>query len=35
MIEVYKIIHDNDRSVALELPRKVSSTGGNKYKLHE
>jgi len=28
MIEVYKIIH-----VALELPRNVSSTRGNKYKL--
>ena len=27
MIEVYKIIHDMyDRSVALELPRNVSST---------
>ena len=33
MIEVYKIIHDNDRSVALELPRNVSSTRGHKYKL--
>jgi len=34
MIEVYKIIHDMyDRSVALELPRNVSSTWGNKYKL--
>jgi len=33
-IEVYKIIHDMyDRSVALELPRNVSSTRGNKYKL--
>jgi len=31
MIEVYKIIHDMyDRSVALELPRNVSSTRGNK-----
>ena len=34
MIEVYKITHDMyDRSVALELPRNVSSTRGNKYKL--
>jgi len=33
MIEVYKIIHDNDRSVALELHRNVSSTRGHKYKL--
>ena len=34
MIEVYKITHDMyDRSVALELPRNVSSTSGNKYKL--
>jgi len=34
MIEVYKIIHDMyDRSVALELPRNVSSTRGNLYKL--
>jgi len=34
MIEVYKITHDMyDRSVALELPRNVSSTKGNKYKL--
>jgi len=34
MIEVYKIIYDMyDRSVALELPRNVSSTRGNKYKL--
>ena len=34
MIEVYKIIHDMyDRSVALELPRNVSSASGNKYKL--
>jgi len=34
MIEVYKIIHDMyDRSVALELPRNVSSTRFNKYKL--
>jgi len=34
MIEVYKIMHDMyDRSVALELPRNVSSTTGNKYKL--
>jgi len=36
MIEVYKIIHDMyDRSVALELPRNVSSTRGNKYKLQK
>jgi len=35
MIEVYKITHDNDRSVALELPRNVSSTRGNKYKLQK
>jgi len=34
MIEVYKITHDTyDRSVALELPRNVSSTRGDKYKL--
>ena len=34
MIEVYKITHDMyDRSVALELPRNVSSTRGSKYKL--
>ena len=34
MIEVYKITHGMyDRSVALELPRNVSSTRGNKYKL--
>ena len=34
MIEVYKTTHDMyDRSVALELPRNVSSTRGNKYKL--
>jgi len=34
MIEVYKIIHDiYDRSAALELPRNISSTRGNKYKL--
>ena len=34
MIQVYKITHDMyDRSVALELPRNVSSTRGNKYKL--
>ena len=34
MIEVYQITHDMyDRSVALELPRNVSSTRGNKYKL--
>jgi len=34
MIEVYKIKHDMyDRSVALELPRNVSSTRANKYKL--
>jgi len=34
MIEIYKIIHDmHDRTVALELPRNVSSTRGNKYKL--
>ena len=34
MIEVYKITHDMyDKSVALELPRNVSSTRGNKYKL--
>jgi len=34
MIEVHKITHDMyDRSVALELPRNVSSTRGNKYKL--
>ena len=33
MIEVYKITHDMyDKSVALELPRNVS-TRGNKYKL--
>ena len=33
MIEVYKITHDMyDRTVALELPRNVSSTRGNKYK---
>ena len=33
-VEVYKIIHDMyDKSVALELPRNVSSTEGNKYKL--
>jgi len=33
-LEVYKITHDMyDRSVALELPRNVSSTRGNKYKL--
>jgi len=36
MIEVYKIIHDmHDRSVALELPRNVSSTRCNKYKLQK
>jgi len=36
MIEVYKIIHDMyDRSVALELPRNVSSTRCNKYKLQK
>jgi len=36
MIEVYNIIHDMyDRSVALELPRNVSSTRGNKYKLRK
>jgi len=36
MIEVYKIIHDMyDRSVALELPRNVSTTRGNKYKLQK
>jgi len=36
LIEVYKIIHDMyDRSVALELPRNVSSTRGNKYKLQK
>jgi len=30
-IGLYKIIHDMyDRSVALELPRNVSSTRGNK-----
>ena len=34
MIEVYKITHDMyDKSVALELPRNVRSTRGNKYKL--
>ena len=34
MIEVYKIAHYMyDKSVALELPRNVSSTRGNKYKL--
>jgi len=34
MIEVYKIIHKMyDRSVAAELPRNVSTTRGNKYKL--
>jgi len=34
MIEVYKITRDMyDKSVALELPRNVSSTRGNKYKL--
>ena len=34
VIEVYKIINDMyDRSVALELPRNVSSTRGNEYKL--
>jgi len=34
MIEVYKITPDMyDRSIALELPRNVSSTRGNKYKL--
>ena len=34
MIEVYKITHDTyDRTVAIELPRNVSSTRGNKYKL--
>ena len=34
MIEVYKVIRDMyDRIVALELPRNVSSTRGNKYKL--
>ena len=34
MIEVYKITHDMyDRSVALELPRNVFNTRGNKYKL--
>ena len=35
MIEVYKIVHDMyDKSVALELPRNVSSsTRGNKCKL--
>jgi len=34
IIEVYKIVHDMyDRSVALELPRNVSSTRRNKYKL--
>jgi len=36
LIEVYKIIHDMyDRSVALELPRNVSSIRGNKYKLQK
>jgi len=35
-LEVYKIIHDMyGRSVALELPRNVSSTRGNKYKLQK
>jgi len=34
MIEIYKVIPDMyDRSVALELPRNVSSTIGNKHKL--
>ena len=34
IIEVYKITHDMyDKSVVLELPRNVSSTRGNKYKL--
>ena len=34
MIEVYTITYDMyDKSVALELPRNVSSTRGNKYKL--
>jgi len=36
IIEVYKITHDMyDRSVALELPRNVSSTRGNKYELQK
>ena len=34
MIDAYKITRDMyDKSVALELPRNVSSTRGNKYKL--
>ena len=34
LIQFGPVIHDMyDRSVALELPRNVSSTRGNKYKL--